>query len=105
VPRLAFVLALLAVVLGGCSVDASAPGTQRVALEGPDFLARAAAGATGDPQAKWLLNQPSAVRSSYVSSVLDREGDRTLLAEAWLLRQPDAVRESYLKAVVEPRLP
>ena len=101
----ALAAALAACALAGCSVDASAPGTQRTVLEAPDFIARAAAGSTDDPQAKWLLNQPSDVRSSYVTDVLDGDGDQTLLAEAWLLRQPDEVRDSYLKAVVEPQLP
>jgi hypothetical protein len=98
-------LALLAFTLGGCSVDASAPATQRTVLEAPDFIARAAAGSTDDPQASWLLRQPRDVRASYVSDVLDGDGDQTLLAEAWLLRQPDEVRASYLRDVVEPQLP
>jgi hypothetical protein len=107
VTRLATLLALAALAVGatGCSVDASAPGTQRVALEAPDFLARAAAGGTDDPQAKWLLNQPGDVRSSYVEEVLDGDGDQTLLATAWLLRQSDEVRASYVSDVVEPQLP
>jgi hypothetical protein len=98
-------LLVLALLLGGCAVDASAPGAQRVALEGPDFIASAAADATDDPQAKWLLSQPGDVRSSYVDEVLDRDGDDALLAEAWLLHQSDGVRESYVREVVEPQLP
>lgn len=88
----------------GCSVDASAPGAQKAALLAPDFIASAAADNTSDPQARWLLNQPHAVRESYVHSVLEASGDDDLLAQAWLLRQPDAVRESYLHAVIEPKL-
>ena len=104
--RIAAVATLAAcLVLTGCEADVSTPeGTERSALLAPDFIARAAANATNDPQAKWLLNQPKPVRESYVHDVLDKEGDRTLLSTAWLLRQPDDVRESYLREVVDPKL-
>ena len=103
--RAAPLLAALALTLGGCSVDANAPGAQRTALLAPDFLARAAAGATDDPQAQWLLNQPRQVRESFVHDVLDASGgDQDLRAQAWLLGQPDAVRRSYLSEVLEPKL-
>jgi hypothetical protein len=67
-------------------------------------VASAAANATNDPQAKWLLNQPKPVRESYVNEVLEKEGDRNLRSTAWLLRQPGDVRESYLREVVDPKL-
>jgi hypothetical protein len=92
--------------LAACEADVSTPqGTERSALLAPDFIARAAANATNDPQAKWLLHQPKPVRESYVHEVLDKEGDRTLLSTAWLLKQPDPVRQSYLREVVDPKLP
>jgi hypothetical protein len=94
----------LALALGGCSVSASAPSAQRTALLAPDFIAAAAAGATDDPQAKWLLHQPRAVREGFVHAVLDRSGDRDLLSQAWLLQQPDEVRASYVRDVVTPQL-
>ena len=82
----------------------SAGGVERNALLAPDIVAAAAARATDDPQAKWLLRQPREVRESYVHDVLDARGDRDLLSTAWLLRQDDDVRESYVREVVEPKL-
>ncbi len=78
--------------------------TERTALLAPDFVANAAANATNDPQAKWLLHQPKPVRESYVNQVLDGKGDRTLLSTAWLLTQSAQVRESYVRDVVQPQL-
>ena len=103
--RFSVLLAILALTLSACEADVSSPGgVERSALLAPDFVARAAAGATDDRQAKWLLNQPKPVRESYVREVLDKPGDRTLLSTAWLLRQPDDVRGSYLRDVVDPQL-
>jgi hypothetical protein len=103
-----FILLLTAAtcfVLAGCEADVSTPAsTERSALLSPDFVARAAASATSDPQAKWLLNQPKQVRESYVNDVLDKPGDRTLLSTAWLLGQSAPVRESYVQDVVQPQL-
>ena len=91
--------------LTGCDADVSSPsGLERSALLAPDFIARAAANSTDDPQAKWLLRRPKPVRASYVRDVLDARGDRNLLATRWLLRQPDEVRASYVAEVVEPKL-
>jgi hypothetical protein len=98
-------LAVIALALSGCEADVSSPGgVERSALLAPDFIASAAAGATDDPQAKWLLNQPKPVRESYVRDVLDKEGDRDLIAQVWLLRQPPEVRDSYVREVLEPQL-
>ena len=100
------IAAFAALALTGCEADVSSPGgVERSALLAPDFVARAAAGATNDPQAKWLLNQPKPVRESYVHEVLDAKGDRDLLSTRWLLRQSEGVRESYVRAVVDPKLP
>ena len=97
-------VAAAAVVLSGCEADVSSSGIERNALTAPDFIASAAANATDNPQAKWLLNQPEAVRESYVKVVLDGEGDRDVLATAWLLNQADAVRQSYVREVVVPQV-
>jgi hypothetical protein len=106
VRRIALIAAAAAALaLPGCEADVSSPGgIERSALLAPDFIAGAAAGATDDPQAKWLLNQPKPVRESYVHDVLDAEGDRTLLSTRWLLGQPDEVRRSYVQNVVDPKL-
>jgi hypothetical protein len=106
VRRLAAIAVAAALALTGCEADVSSPqGVERSVLLAPDFVARAAANTTDDPQARWLLRQPRPVRESYVRDVVDREGDRTLLSTAWLLRQPDDVRASYLRDVVDPKLP
>jgi hypothetical protein len=103
--RKVVICALASLILSGCEADVSSPGgVERSALLAPDFVAAAAANATDDPQAKWLLHRPKPVRESYVHDVLDKTGDRTLLSTAWLLRQPDDVRESYLHDVVDPQL-
>jgi len=105
VRRIAALTAAACLALTGCEADVSSPGgAERSALLAPDFLASAAASATNDPQAKWLLNQPKPVRESYVRAVLDKKGDRDLLSTAWLLRQPPEVRDSYLREVVDPQL-
>jgi hypothetical protein len=101
----AALIAVACLVLPGCESDVSSPGAvERSALLAPDLVASAAASATSDPQAKWLLRRPKPVREGYVREVLDAKGDRTLLATRWLLRQPDDVRASYLAEVVEPKL-
>jgi hypothetical protein len=92
-----------ALALAGCEADVSSPGLERRVLLAPDFVASAAARATDDRQARWLLNQPKPVRESYVRVVIDGRGDRDLLATAWLLGQPDEVRASYVREVVAPR--
>jgi hypothetical protein len=103
VRRIAAIATAASLLLTGCSVSSS-PAVERGALLAPDFVAAAAAAATNDPQAKWLLHEPGPVRESYVHEVIDKPGDRTLLSTAWLLRQPDAVRQSYVSAVIEPQL-
>ena len=103
--RIAALTAAACLALTGCEADVSTPGgVERSALLAPDFIASAAANATDDPQAKWLLNQSKPVRESYVHEVLDKRGDRTLLSTAWLLKQSDDVRASYVSEVVEPKL-
>ena len=104
--RIALIAAAAAcLALTGCEADVSSPGgIERSALLAPDFVAAAAANATNDPQAKWLLHQPKPVRESYVHEVLDAKGDRTLLSTRWLLKQDDDVRDSYVRDVVDPKL-
>ena len=98
-------IAAACLALTGCEADVSSPGAvERRALLAPDFLAAAAANATHDTQAKWLLHQPKEVRASFIREVLDRGGDERL-AEIWMLRQSEAVRESYVREVLEPALP
>lgn len=72
---------------------------EREVLLGPDLVARAAAALLDDPAQRWMLQQPSRVRRSYVVDVLDRGGSDKLQM-TWMLRQPDDVRLSYLRDVV-----
>jgi hypothetical protein len=106
VRRIALIAAAAAALaLPGCDADVSSSGgAERSALLAPDFVASAAAGATDDPQAKWLLHKPKPVRESYVHQVLDAKGDRDLLSTRWLLTQSDDVRASYVRDVVNPKL-
>ena len=73
-------------------------------MRAPGLLRRAAATQAKEPEERWMLAQPDAVRDSYVREVLDRGGDERL-AEIWMLRQADDVRESYIREILEPRLP
>lgn len=72
---------------------------EREVLLGPDLLARAAAALLDDPAQRWMLQQPSRVRRSYVVDVLDRGGSEQQQM-TWMLGQPDDVRLSYLRDVV-----
>jgi hypothetical protein len=77
---------------------------ERLVLLGPDLVCRAAASRASAPEERWMLTQPQAVRASYVSSVLDQEGDAELLSQMWILRQPRDVRESYVREILAPAL-
>jgi hypothetical protein len=76
-------------------------GLERWILSAPQSVARAAAGATPDPEERWMLRQPRPVRVSYVREVLDR-GGHDVHKQIWMLRQPDSVRLSYVAEVLEP---
>ena len=76
---------------------------ERRILLSSDWICRAAAGRTVDPEERWMLGQPRAVRRSYVAQVLERAGDQELLRQVWMLRQADPVRQSYVREVLEPR--
>jgi hypothetical protein len=72
---------------------------ERALLLAPDAIARAAARFANEPEQRWMLRQPRAVRRSYVAEVLDRPHDEHA-EQAWMLLQGDAVRESYLREVL-----
>jgi hypothetical protein len=74
-------------------------GLERSILMGPDWMARAAAGAVNDPQQRWMLRQPRHVRRSYALEVHGRPGEERL-AEAWMLLQTEEVRISYVVEVL-----
>ena len=76
---------------------------QRRVLLAPSGVARAAARASGDRRARWMLSQPLRVRRSFVRDVLDGDGSLVVdrRREIWMLRQPQAVRESYVRDVLE----
>ncbi len=78
----------------------SLPARARMVLLAPDAVARTVAAAERDPERRWLLRCPRAVRRSFVEDVLDAGGG---LAEQqrWLLLQDDAVRESYVADVLD----
>jgi hypothetical protein len=72
------------------------PRHARAVLTGPDFVARNLAWSERDPQRKWMLQRPRAVRRSYVSVVVDGAGDE----ERWMLEQDDDTRRSYVADVL-----
>jgi hypothetical protein len=72
------------------------PPHARAVLTGPDFVARNVAGLERDPQRRWMLRRPRAVRRSYVSVVVDGAGHE----ERWMLLQDDETRDSYVSDVL-----
>jgi hypothetical protein len=72
----------------------------RQILTGPDWVARAAAGAVNDPRIRWMLRQSREVRRSYAAEVHGKP-DEDRLAERWMLLQPDHVRHSYVEHVLD----
>lgn len=77
---------------------------ERGVLLSPGLVRRAATGRARNPEERWILGQPKAVRESYVRDVFDKPGDPLVLQQIWMMRQPDAVRESYVREVLEPAL-
>ncbi len=75
------------------------PPYARAVLLGPDLMARALAARETDPERRWLLRRPRAVRRSFVTHVIDDGEDE----QRWMLLQDDATRLSYVEAV-EPDL-
>ena len=65
-------------------------------LLGPAALRRAAARQATDDRERWMLQQSTEVRRSFVREVLEKGVNE----EAWMLRQPDHVRESYVAEVL-----
>jgi hypothetical protein len=83
-------------------VDVPTPsGIERAVLTAPDVVARAAAHTVDQPEQRWLLRQPRAVRCSFVEDVIDRPGDPNA-AERWMLLQTESVRKSYVAEVLDP---
>jgi hypothetical protein len=78
--------------------------TERSLLLAPDPIARAAAWMAREPEQRWMLCQPRAVRRSYVTDVVDRDHAANA-EESWMLRQDETVRESYIAQVLAGRRP
>ena len=74
--------------------------TERRFLTAPDAVARTAARLAAEPEQRWMLCQPRAVRQSFAEEVFGRP-DAELRQQIWMLRQPKAVRESYIADVLE----
>jgi hypothetical protein len=75
-------------------------GIERAVMTGPDVIARAAARTVDQPEQRWMLRQPRAVRCSFVEEVVDRPGDPNA-AERWMLLQKESVRKSYVAEVLD----
>jgi hypothetical protein len=74
------------------------PGARKL-LGAPDAVTRAIAAADGDPERRWLLRRPRAVRRSFVAEVID-SGGRPADQRRWMLAQDDDTRESYVTEVL-----
>src|SRR3954454_11333634 len=72
---------------------------ERSILTAPSPVARAAALAAREPEQRWMLTQPRAVRRSFAEEVFGQE-DADLRQEVWMLRQARAVRESFIAHVL-----
>ena len=107
-------------------MDIELPPGARAVLLGPDMVARTIGARERDPQRRWLLRRPRAVRRSFVEEVIEGRADEqrwmllqdkrtrdSYVAEVleaasepdrqaiWLLRQPDPVRRSYVSDVID----
>ena len=74
------------------------PGARRL-LGAPDAVTRTLAAAESDPERRWLLRRPRAVRRSFVDVVIDGGGDPAV-QRRWMLEQDDETRESYVTDVL-----
>jgi hypothetical protein len=78
--------------------------TERSILTAPSPVARAAALAAREPDQRWMLTQPRAVRRSFAEEVFGHD-DADHRQELWMLRQPRAIRESFIAHVLMPQDP
>ena len=82
--------------------DLDLPRGARMALLAPDAVVHRLAAIDPDPERRWLLGQPRAVRASFVAEVIDGAADRRA-QERWLLLQDEAVRRSFVEQVLDGR--
>jgi hypothetical protein len=73
------------------------PPGARAVLRGPDMVARTLAARERDPQRRWLLRRPRAVRRAFLEEVV--EGG--VHEERWMLLRDRETRESYVSEVLE----
>jgi hypothetical protein len=73
--------------------------TEQRVLTAPGPVARAAARMAPEPEQRWLLCQPRAVRRSFAEEVFGQP-DEARRQQIWMLRQAKAVRESYIREVL-----
>ena len=80
------------------------PSAERQMLTAPDMVAKAAARMAPDPEQRWMLGQPRAVRRSFADEVFEHP-DEELRQQVWMLRQDEDVRESFIADVLERQDP
>jgi hypothetical protein len=78
----------------------SLPPGGRAILRGPDAVARALAAADRDPERRWLLRRPQAVRRAFVDEVVDAGAGSDVAQRRWMLRQDAALRASFVAEVL-----
>ena len=76
------------------------PPGARMVLMAPDVVTRSLAARETDPERRWLLEQPRAVRRSFVEHVIDTGGSRRA-QERWLLLADEPVRRSFVEQVLD----
>src|SRR5947209_13682285 len=80
------------------------PSAERQVLLAPDMVAKQAARLAPEPEQRWMLRQPRALRRAFAEEVFERE-DEELRQQIWMLRQDDEVRESFIEHVLERQSP
>ena len=80
------------------------PSAERQVLLAPDVIARAAARMAPEPEQRWMLTRPRALRRHFVAHVFGHP-DMDRRQEIWMLTQADEVRASYIAEVLESQDP
>jgi hypothetical protein len=78
-------------------MESELPPGARAVLRGPDMVARTVAAREHDPQRRWLLRRPRAVRRSFLEDVIENGGHE----ERWMLLADGETRKSYVREVLE----
>ena len=76
-----------------------ATAAEKQLLVAPDAVAKAAAPMAAEPEQRWMLRQPRAIRRSFSEEVFGQP-DEEARQQLWMLHQPREVRLSFVKHVL-----